>query len=149
MRVTFYISVLLFSLLSCGNGHPTIKERVYQARAGQSFEDSSTIFFVNYPNPFYDRQFILFYNGTGQDVEMRITDSRDSLVHTYSVIGKQVGQYSLAFIGRDRMGNVVNTTIGSGTASIWVANRKKCSIGSAIWSPGQYELSVLPIPTDD
>jgi hypothetical protein len=94
-------------------------------------------------------QFLGFYNGTGQDVEIRITDTKDSVIHKCIIMGNVIGEYFLNFRIRDKKGYRPNINSGIGIATIFIANRKKCSVPTIIWSPGQYELKVVPVRGDD
>ena len=145
-----YILSLCLLLLGVPQQHTTTRDQASRARFGQSFESRDSIFFTNYPNPMSDfMQFLSFYNETGQDVEIRITDTKDSVIHKWTITGNVVGEYYLYFRIRDKKGYAPNINNEIGIATIFIANRKKCSVRTIIWSPGKYEVKMVPVTGDN
>lgn len=141
-----FITLTLF-LAGCVAGEKSLRDRVFEARDESqiSYESADSVFFLGYPNPFYDRVFLWFYNGTGQDVQLEIADETNKSVYSYTIDGKTIGQYTLEFITQDQ-GRLISNELGPGTVTILINGRKKCSVRTIIRSSGKYQLKVLPVP---
>jgi hypothetical protein len=140
MKNTFLFSLIAAVFAGCGV--PWLSsydfESVNEARSIDqiSVEDSSKVFFVSYPNPFPDKEFLWFAVFDEGPVEMHVHDlATDSLLSVYHFEKQDVPVYTIAV--HEEQKHLTKCVV-------YVSGRMKCAKVYPVWRP----INMPQFPTD-
>jgi len=123
--------LLLVGLSSCGSikHEPYSLENANQSRAtNQTYmEDSTLIFFGDYPNPFSDRSFLWFWCFRNGDVELEVYDASTDTLETIYRFGRQATPHYALAVRVDDYSHFVKCIL-------CVDGRQKCSRQYPRWT---------------